>query len=161
MLKLRKKKATMWNGNNMGTSSATWVVASHPHIEIWSSGSWGWNATDTSGLARKSIVCGAMDRRMCLEQIETFIRDEETEMKKRTSAVIAQASIALSDVDNQILSKMRHDGTRWLFDEKPMDGALQTQLHQLIGKMDKLVDDAQYAMGFKLETKILAEEEIR
>jgi hypothetical protein len=66
----------------------------------------------------------------------------------KLKAQVAALSTAMSSLDRDILSNMKHDGTRWLLNNEPMDSALQTQLNQLFVKMEHMADDAKYALGF-------------
>lgn len=61
MVKLKKSKGTLWNGNGFGTSSAEWVVAKDPSIEVREIGSW-WKAVQGG-----ETIARGFDRKMCLE----------------------------------------------------------------------------------------------
>ena len=61
MIKLKKAKGTVWNGNGFGTSSAEWVVAKDPSISVRQIGTF-WKAYQDG----KAIASG-FNRKMCLE----------------------------------------------------------------------------------------------
>jgi hypothetical protein len=60
MLKLKKTKATSWNGNGFGNSSADWCIKGQEHIHVFQL-SMGWVAKDTS-INGLGFICKADSR---------------------------------------------------------------------------------------------------
>lgn len=66
-------------------------------------------------------------------------------------ASMAQLSIHLSSFDNHILAKCSYNGDtkQWNMDGEPIDGAMLTQIQQLLGKMSRVADNGIYALGLQ------------
>lgn len=68
MVRLKKAKPTVWNGNGLGTSTAGWVVKGSEHVEVRQLGT-SWVATDTStGLG----IAVAHTRKTLVEKLEAI-----------------------------------------------------------------------------------------
>lgn len=70
MLKLMKIKATQWQGNHNGFSTADWVVKGHPHILISTRSTGWWTARDMR--ACKTLVHYGDSRKDCVAQLEAI-----------------------------------------------------------------------------------------
>ena len=75
MLKLKKIKATEWNGNGFGETSADWCIKGQEHIHVFKLGM-AWVAKDTSN---DRLICKAYSRSDLIEVLEAKVPFSEEE----------------------------------------------------------------------------------